>query len=163
MDPTITSSIISVIGTLIATIIGKISFSKVASLFFRHSKNIPDMKGTRWYCKWIYEDGRTPIEDEIEILKWTKKSNFKGSGHQTRERVFDYPITGEVSPSRVVVLIYKADKYPEQANIGTASLQLDIRGENMNGYWCGLGSKKMDDGSTIYTLHHGQVKCTKLR
>ncbi len=103
MDPSITSSIIKVAGTLIVAIIGKISFSKVASMFFRHSKSIQDMKGTRWYCKWIYEDGRAPIEDEIEILKWTKKSNFKGFGHQTREidgqkRVFNYQITGEVSP-----------------------------------------------------------------
>ena len=47
--------------------------------------------------------------------------------------------------------------------MGPASLQLDVRGENMNGYWCGLGSKKMDDGSTIYALNHGKVECQLLK
>lgn len=158
---------LGIVGAAIEEIIRQIVIPKFASSKFRSNHKIIDITGY-WSCKWFYDDRKEPLEDEIEIVKWTKNSKFEGFGHQKKEidgqtRVFNYPVSGEVSPSRIVVLTYKADKYPTQGNIGTASLHLDISGEKMSGYWCGLGSKKMDDGGTITALNHGKVECKLLK
>lgn len=158
---------LGILGTAIEEIIRQIVIPKFASSKFRSNHNIIDITGC-WSCKWFYDDRKEPIEDEIEIAKWTKDSKFEGFGHQTREingqrRVFNYPVSGEVSPHRIVVLTYKADNYPTQANIGMATMQLDVRGENMSGFWCGLGSGRSEDGTQIAALRHGKVECAKLR
>ena len=168
MDPAITSSIISVIGTLLVAIIGKMSFTSITSKRFRSTHSIPDIKGTRWLCEWFYENDELYIKDEMEIVKWTKDGRFKGVGHQVRgadpaARVFNYPISGEISPSRVVVLTYKAEKYPTEAHIGMACVQLTVGADQMLGHWCGLASGKSEQGTKIATLRHGKVNCTKLR
>jgi hypothetical protein len=162
MDSTIIAALIGVAGT----IIGKISFTKAASWFFRSQHNIPDIKGTQWSCEWYFENSELYVKDEIRIVKWTQDGRFKGVGRQEKKRdptahVFEYPITGEVSPTRVVVLTYKAEKYPTEGHIGMACMELNMEAKEMLGHWCGMASKKLDDGTKISTLRHGKVKCIK--
>lgn len=165
-DPQVVSAAIGAGATIIAAIIAKISFPQLSSWIFRWRHNIADIKETRWSCTWCFENGETYVEDTIEIQKWTGGNGFRGEGFQTRDvdgqkRTYRYPITGEISPLNVIVLTYKAEKYPTQGNIGMACLRLQVGAEKMEGYWCGLTSRKLDDGRKVPDLRHGTVTCVK--
>lgn len=105
---------------------------------FRATNKIPDLIG-QWKCKW-FDDAQTQdqpkVEDTIEILKWTTDGQFLAVGHQPQFHL-SYPIVGEIDPSRVVTLAYRAARYPFEPNRGVACMELSRDGQTMEGHWYG--------------------------
>lgn len=166
MDPSIGAALISAASGILIFILGKIPYDSLKSRFFRRRHDIPNIMKTNWSCEWFYEDNAIYIKDTIKIIKWKRYNQFKALGQQVRDidgksQSFTYPIIGEVSPFRIIVLTYKAEKYPTQAFIGMACLQLSGDANMMNGFWCGLASKEQPDGSRIPALRTGKVKWKK--
>ena len=105
---------------------------------FRSANDIPDVTG-RWRCKW-FDDAQSQehpkVEDTVEIQKWTTDGQFLAVGHQPQFHL-SYPIMGEIDPSRVVTLVYRAARYPFEPNRGIACLELSRDGKTMEGRWFG--------------------------
>lgn len=105
---------------------------------FRTANSIPDIMG-QWRCRW-FDDEQSPekpkVEDTVELQKWTTEGQFLAVGHQPQFRL-SYPIMGEIDPSRVVTLVYKAARYPFEPNRGVAVLELSRDGKTMEGRWFG--------------------------
>jgi hypothetical protein len=162
-DKNLTTTIITAVATILAALIGKVSWDKVFSVLRRRQFNIPEIMKTRWNADWRHDDGTQFIEDKVAFSKWTRKSQFEGHGEATYgDKEYTYPIVGEVSPNRIVVLTYKAEKYPTEANIGMAALELSSDAEQLDGYWVGRASIEKD-GRKMYTLRRGTVKMKKIR
>lgn len=68
-----------------------------------------------------------------------------------------YPVTGEVSPARIVVLNYKAENFPTEASIGTACLQLTVSGDGLDGFWAGLVSTNQASGKKVSELRAARL------
>lgn len=122
---------------------------------FRLANRIPDIIG-QWRCKW-FDDAQNQnepkVEDTVEILKWTADGQFLAAGHQPQFRL-SYSIMGEIDPSRVVTLVYKAARYPFEPNRGIALLELSRDGKTMEGQWYGRRSSTHLGG--------GRVSCARL-
>ncbi|MGO9318709.1 MAG: hypothetical protein ACLPXT_04505 [Terracidiphilus sp.] len=122
---------------------------------FRSANRIPDLIG-QWRCKW-FDDAKSQdqpkVEDTVEILKWTTQGQFLAVGHQPQFQL-SYPIMGEIDPSRVVTLAYKAARYPFEPNRGVACLELSRDGKTMEGHWYGRRSSTQLGG--------GRVSCSRL-
>src|SRR5882672_11936022 len=76
---------------------------------FRAQHDIPDIIGT-WRCQWFddtLDTNRPKVEDTLKIHKWTSNGEFLARGYQPQFHL-SYPIVGDVDPSRVVTLVYKA-------------------------------------------------------
>src|SRR5713226_3268504 len=136
MDTKVTVALITAAGTLLAALIGKIPLEKGLSYWRRRESGIPDIMGTKWKAEWKYEDGTLLPSDTVTFSNWTKNNLFEGFGEITYGKLYKYLITGEVSP-RVVVMTYKAEGYPKEANIGTACLLLSTDGQDLRGTWVG--------------------------
>lgn len=137
------------------------------SKHFHSHNNLPNIIGTQWDCEWFLEDGNLDVRDRLEILKWTKNSQFKALGHQSRTidgkiRKYTYKIKGEVAPSGAIVITYKADKYPTQGNIGVACMELSLNAETIEGLWCGRKSAHTIEGEKVIRVRGGKVKCTRI-
>jgi len=65
-----------------------------------------------------------------------------------------YPVSGEIDPSRIVTLEYRAEKYPYETNRGVVCLILDRNGQKMEGKWFGRRSTGVLGG--------GKVICTRV-
>lgn len=105
---------------------------------FRTHREIPDVLG-KWRCQWFDDslDSHKPkVEDVVEIQKWTTNGEFLGYGYQPQFHL-SYPIMGEIDPSRVVTLVYRAGRYPYEPNRGVVCLQLSRDGKTMEGRWFG--------------------------
>lgn len=93
----------------------------------------------KWKATWYNPDASVRSNDDVvSFAKWTKGSQFEGTGnigYPNNPDRYRYSITGEVAPNRVVVLVYKAEKFPEQAYFGTACLVISEDGKTMEGYW----------------------------
>lgn len=164
MHPSITGAIIGAAATIVAVLLGKIPLEKAFSYRKRKRYNIPEIMQTRWQADWHYEDGSLYISDSVTFSKWTKGCEFVGFGEVTHEgKEYKYSITGEVGPNRVVVLTYKAEKYPLQGNIGMACLELSNSAELLEGIWAGRSSKKIQDGKKVYMVRSGEVKMRKTK
>jgi hypothetical protein len=164
MKSEITAAIIGAIGGILAALVGQVPVKDVLSHWARHQNNIPEIIDTKWQAAWYLEDGVLYARDTVTFEKWTKNSQFDGYGEVTHEgKQYKYSISGEVSPNRVVVLIYKAEKFPTEANIGTACLQLSSNAEGLDGDWIGLVSSKESDGSYVPRLRGGKVVMTKIK
>jgi hypothetical protein len=166
MKTEIIVALISLAGGIITTILGKISLTSLTSRSFRSKHSIPDIQGTSWSCEWLYENDDLYVKDDIKIVKWTKDGSFEGFGRQAKEgdpaaHVYEYPIKGEVFPTRVVVLTYQAEKYPTEGHVGMACMELNNDATKMDGHWCGMASKKLDEGNEESALRHGKVRCIK--
>jgi hypothetical protein len=76
---------------------------------FRAQQDIPNIIG-KWQCLWFddaLESAEPKVEDTVEIEKWITDGQFRARGYQP-QFLLSYPIVGEIDPSRVVTLIYKA-------------------------------------------------------
>jgi hypothetical protein len=117
---------------------------------FREQQDIPNIIG-KWQCQWFddaKESNEPKIVDTIEIQKWLEDGQFLARGFQPQFHL-SYPLMGEIDPSRVVTLIYKAARYPYEPNRGIACLQLSRDGETMEGYWFGRRSTGQLGGGKV--------------
>ncbi len=125
-------------------------FINIKSRFFRKNNKIPNILG-KWKCKWFDDELKNKnikIEDTIEILNWVKNGEFIAIGTQP-EFHLTYPITGEIDPSRVVTMEYRANKYPFEPNRGIVSLLLSRDGKEMKGKWYGRRSNGQLGGGNV--------------
>src|SRR5216683_4478062 len=122
---------------------------------FRTANNIPDVIG-KWRCKW-FDDAQSQeqpkVEDTVEIQGWTTEGQFLAVGHQPQFHL-SYPVMGEIDPSRVVTLAYRAARYPFEPNRGVACLELSRDGKTMQGRW--FGRRYSNE------LGGGRVSCVRL-
>jgi hypothetical protein len=162
MPKEITVAIIAAVGGIIVALIGQLPIKDAISARFRSQNNIPQIMGTKWKAEWSYNDGSPSINDTVTLSKWTKDSQFEGSGEVMYDKLYTYSITGEVSPSRVVVLTYKAEKYPTEVNIGTASLLLSNPPNDLSGAWSGVEARQQPDGSQVYKVRGGKLTMHKV-
>jgi len=114
---------------------------------------VPDVRGT-WHCQWFDDEGdpdNPKIEDTVVIDKWASDGRFAAVGDQP-EFLLNYPITGEVDPSRLVTLEYRAANYPYEPNRGVACLLVSRDGARMEGKWYGRRSTgKLGGGRAVCT------------
>lgn len=117
----------------------------------------------RWRATWHYEDGTVYANDEVTLTRWLSNTHFEGYGEVVHhEKKYKYSIAGEVSRTGVVVLVYKAERFPTEASIGTACLELGDSAMDMNGYWSGRASA-LQNGKKIYTVRGGTVQMLKVK
>src|SRR5205085_803795 len=122
-----------------------------------------DIMGTRWSVEWLDEDGKLYVSDKVTFSRWVNKNQFEGYGEVTHHgKEYKYSITGEVSRAGVVI-VYKAEKFPTEGNIGTACLQLSIGAETLVGKWSGFASVPLPDGSKTTGLRSGKVTMQKIK
>jgi hypothetical protein len=100
----------------------------------------PDIMGTTWEAEWNFEDGKPYTKESVTFDKWTKDFQFQGFGDVVHDgKQYKYPITGLVSPTRIVALTWTAEGFPTKgANIGTACLELSANSARLDGNWVGL-------------------------
>jgi hypothetical protein len=135
--------------------LGAILYSNLKSRTFRKKYAIPDILG-KWQCQWFDDEGdplKPKIQDVVEIQKWIREGEFAAIGHQP-EFHLTYPISGEIDPSRVITLEYRAAKYPYEPNRGVVCMILSRDGETMDGKWFGRRSKG--------NLSGGKVACSRI-
>ena len=158
--------ILLIVGGIIGILgqwLGRVPVEKLWSSRMRQQSSIPEITGTKWSAEWNYEDGTKYASDVVTFSRWLKNNQFEGYGEVTiGNNLYKYPIVGEVAPSRIVVLTYKAEKFPQQANIGTATLELSSSAQELNGYWAGRASL-MQNGQKVYAVRSGKVKMRKIR
>lgn len=153
--------------SILTTWIGRIPVEDWISAKMRRQylgPNAPQIANTRWAAEWKYEDGSPSLNDIVTFSKWTKDNLFEGFGEITYpNKQYKYSIKGEVSPRGVVVLNYKAEGYPTEANIGTACLQLSGNAEDLAGTWTGLQGVKQSNGTEVFELRGGKVAMHKIK
>lgn len=130
--------LLSVIVGLVAGVWATVFWHKWRSRRFRTQHDIPDIIG-RWRCQWFddaLDSDKPKVEDTVEIQKWTSNSEFLARGYQPQFHL-SYPIMGDIDPSRVVTLVYKAARYPYEPNRGVVCMELSRDGKTMEGRWFG--------------------------
>lgn len=147
------------IGIFLITTFGTVIYRGLKGLRFRKNRNIPNII-TEWEGNWYLEDGSEyATNDRINLVKWLKDGKFRGHGGVIFNRKnYKYSITGEITPTRFVMLEYKAENYPTEGNVGVAFLFLNQSAETMEGYWTGTVST--DNGTR---LANGKVKLERSR
>jgi len=143
-----------IVGAAIGVVITVLWYKK-QSEGFRARHEIPSLIGT-WRCQWFDDasSGAGPkIEDTVEVVRWTRNSEFVGEGHQPQFQL-SYPVAGEIDPSRVVTLVYRAARYPFEPNRGVACLELARDGLTMEGRWFGRRFSNQFGG--------GRVRCERV-
>ncbi|MGO9318707.1 MAG: hypothetical protein ACLPXT_04495 [Terracidiphilus sp.] len=170
MDVSIAKALIAAAGTLLGVIVTAVVGPIVKDrLENRRSKQVrsgaavPEIMGTRWDSHWYFQDGTQYTHESVAFVKWTKSSQFVGYGEVLHDgMIVKYAITGEVSPRGIVALTYKAEKFPTQAYIGTACLQLSASATNLDGFWVGFASDDDTDGKKWSELRSGRVTMQRL-
>src|SRR5215213_214529 len=123
---------------------------------FRTQHDIPDILG-KWRCQWFDDEAqdfsKPKVEDTVEIQKWTSNGEFLARGYQPQFHL-SYPLMGDIDPSRVVTLVYKAARYPYEPNRGVVCMQLSRDGQTMEGRWFGRRFSGQLSG--------GKVRCVRL-
>jgi len=146
------------VGVVVGVTIGVLttmSWHDWRSKRFRAEHEIPNVIG-RWRCQWFddAQDSDQPkVEDTVEIQKWTTSGEFLARGHQPQFHLW-YPIMGEIDPSRVVTLVYKAARYPYEPNRGVVCMELSRDGKTMEGRWLGRRFSTHFGG--------GKVRCVRV-
>lgn len=157
----------TLVGVILTAILGPIVKDWVEnrkSSRTRLRSNIPEIVASRWGAVWKFQDGTEYAKDTITFSNWTKNSQFEGYGEVTHgAKQYKYTIAGEVSPARIVVLTYKAERFPTEANIGIACLELSVGADHLHGTWAGLIGKKQADGTSIPGVHAGTVMMEKIK
>ena len=146
--------LVGVIVGLVSGILTTVLWHNWRSRRFRTQNDIPDIIG-RWRCQWFDDakPGEPKIEDTMEIQRWTSNGEFLARGYQPQFHL-SYPIIGDIDPSRVVTLVYKAGRYPYEPNRGVICVQLTRDGKTMEGRWFGRRSSGQLSG--------GRVTCIRL-
>jgi hypothetical protein len=161
MNPQTTAAIIGAAATILVGLLGKVPFESLISAWSRKRANIPEIMASQWKADWQYDDGSPTVKDTVTFEKWTKKSQFKGYGEVTYDaKIYKYSITGEVSPARLVVLTFKAEKFPTEANFGTAAMLLSADPSDLEGSWNGLEYVKAD---RAYRIRGGKLTMKRVR
>lgn len=146
--------IFAILGAILGVSIALVIF-KWRSRQFRTQQGIPSVMG-KWKCQW-FDDALDPtkpkIEDIVEIQRWTHKGEFEGVGRQDELRL-SYLISGEIDPSRVITMVYKAGRYPYELNRGVVCMELSRDTGTMEGHWYGRRSSNQLGG--------GRVKCLRI-
>jgi hypothetical protein len=158
MNESLVISVSMILVAIVFCIIGVFGATTLLGLksrTFRKRHVVPDILGT-WHCQWFDDDGdpdKPKIQDTVEIQKWILDGEFAAVGHQP-EFHLSYPITGEIDPSRVVTLEYRAAKYPYEPNRGVVCMILSRDSQNMEGKWFGRRSTG--------NLGGGKVVCSRV-
>src|ERR1700687_4443286 len=121
----------------------------------------PNIMGTTWEAEWSFDDGTPYTKESVTFEKWTDKDfQFEGHGEVVHDGTqYKYPITGLVSPTRIVALTWTAEEFPTKgANIGTACLELLAGDKRLNGNWVGLAQT-----AGKLELRKGSVTMKKVR
>ena len=136
----------------------KATFSSTAS------KPYFEITGTRWSAEWcFFEKGEVFAKDRVTFANWTEPNKFEGYGEVTYDDTeYKYSITGEVSRSGIIVLTYKAENYPTEANIGMACVELSSSARELTGYWAGRASF-MQNGKKLYTVRGGTLRMQRIK
>ncbi len=156
MQNQVTFSVLIFAAVIVGTVIGivfTIFWHNFRSNQFRAKYDIPDIMG-EWQCQWFddaKESGEPKVQDTVRIQKWIGDGEFRARGYQPQFHL-SYPIFGEIDPSRVVTLIYKAARYPYEPNRGIACLQLSRDGKSMEGRWIGRRSSGQLGGGMVKFL-----------
>jgi hypothetical protein len=157
----------TVIGVILTAVLGPMVKDWVESRNSSRTRlrsNIPEIISTKWSAVWRFQDGAEYVSDTITFSKWTRNSQFEGYGEVTHGgKQYKYTVSGEVSPARIVVFTYKAERFPTEANIGIACLELSVGADELQGTWSGLVGKKQADGTKIPGVHGGSVKMQKIK
>jgi hypothetical protein len=157
----ITAAIIGAAATIIVAVLGKVPIESLISAWSRKRANIPEIMASQWKAEWQYDDGGPAVADIVTFESWTKNSKFKGHGEVTHgDKIYRYSITGEVSPTRLVVLTYKAEKFPTEANFGTAAMLLSGDPRELTGSWSGL---EYVTATQAYRIRGGKLTMKRVR
>jgi hypothetical protein len=163
MDVQIWAALIGIPVAVIGALAGKVPVEKWLSTRSRKRAHIPEIMKTQWDCDWFRADGSLQVNDRVTFSDWTKDNQFNGYGEaQYGDTLYKYSISGEVSPSRIVVLTYKAEKFPTGANVGMACFQLNGDATMGAGHWAGY-TPQTADGITTYGIVHGLIKLKRVR
>jgi hypothetical protein len=164
----IVTALIAAVATLLAAVIGKISFDSISSVLFRRNNNIPNIIPTAWKATWYSETNEVYVVDQIELKKWTSTNKFTGTGDMSVDvdghpKRYVYPVEGEITPGRMVVLTYRAHNFPTQSLIGCACMELGESANDLIGWW--IGKKRVQDssGEKKWVLISAKVKMTRLQ
>jgi hypothetical protein len=158
MENTVVLTVMVLSGVVLGVVVGVLTtvfWHNWRSRGFRSRHDIPDLIG-QWRCQW-FDDAQSSdqpkVEDTVEIQKWATDGEFLAKGHQPQFHL-SYPIVGEIDPSRVVTLVYKAARYPYEPNRGIACMELSRDGQTMEGRWFGRRFSSQLGG--------GKVRCIKM-
>ena len=163
MEKEVVGALVGAGATVLAAIVAKLPLEKAASFWVRSRNNIPEIMKTRWSAEWLRDDGTLFVKDVVTFSKWTRKAQFEGYGEVTHDGTqYKYSIVGEVSPSRIVVLTYKAERYPTEASFGMACMELSENVKELDGYWAGRTSL-LQDGKRVYAVRVGLVRMRAIK
>jgi len=113
---------------------------------------------SKWQTEWFREDGSLYVNDTVTFGIWTESHRFEGFGEaQHTRKTYKYTLAGEVSRNGVVALMYWAEGFPTEGNVGTACLHLSVDARQLDGFWSGFGSTKDGDGNRVGRIVHGRV------
>ena len=164
MDSTIAAAIITGVVTLLAALLGPIPIRNLLSQSFRKRQNIPEIMGTAWKADWYTETGELYVSDKIEFKKWTRDNKYEGFGDMMtgiepveHPRRFIYPIEGEITANRTVILIYRAEHFPTESLIGSACMELGASARDLIGWWVGPKRLINSAGEKEWKLIAGKV------
>lgn len=142
---------LGILGGLLIGFFAAILYIRWKSVGFRKKHSIPNILG-KWHCEW-FDDSKDQNEpkvvDEMVIRKWTGQGDFIAEGHQPQFHL-KYPITGEIDPTRVVTLEYRAAKYPFEPNRGVVCMLLSRDGNSMGGRWFGRRYSGILGGGRVF-------------
>lgn len=143
-----------ILGTILGIVITMLWHNR-RSKAFRIKHEIPNIIG-KWRCQWFDDSmasDEPKVEDTMEIQKWTTNGEFLAHGFQPQFHL-SYPLIGEIDPSRVVTLVYRAARYPYEPNRGVVCLELSRDGKKMEGRWFGRRYSGQLGG--------GKVRCSRI-
>lgn len=125
---------------------------------------VVNIVGTRWKAEWLFDDGKVYVSDKVTFERWTGQGQFEGYGEATfGDTEYKYPFSGEVSfGTRIVVLTYRAENYPEEGNIGVACMEFSNSARELTGYWAGR-AHRVENGTKSYTVRTGKIEMKKIK
>jgi hypothetical protein len=145
------TAVVSSVGGLAVGLMAAYYWRERRSRWFRSRYDIPDILG-RWNCKWYDDDlpeDQPRVEDQLEIEGWLSDGEFVARGIQAQFHLV-YPLVGEIDPSRIITLTYKAARYPYEPNRGVVLLEVTRDGQTMQGRWYGRRfSGKLGGGRVV--------------
>lgn len=95
-----------------------------------------------WKAKWTVAD-REPIAETLQIDTWIGENEFEGFGFsdhgtETEPVTYNYTFNGSIEPTGIIVLEYRAERYPvkDGKNVGIAILEIK-NDRRLEGFYSG--------------------------
>jgi hypothetical protein len=157
-------AVCTLLGSVVTAVVGPVVLRLIDDKKSKEARKAsgiaPGIMGTTWKAEWNFEDGTPYTKEYVTFEKWTKDFQFQGYGYVDHDgQQYKYPITGLISPTRIVALTWTAEGFPAQgANIGTACLRLSPNSKQLDGKWAGLAQTDGD-----LKLRAGSVAMVKVR